>query len=168
MTDKKATETLVADSSSVVVGDETYVVKVFCLAKTIRTFTLLSELAAAVGISEVIGAANDSAEAGEFAQAIAPGFVTKIVAMLPRALAQGTPALFRLLGLVVTPNARLREWEEGEVDTDAELLRVGRRLAYEGTNDQVVNLLMTGVAAIGVETILNTVPKLMTLLGNRS
>lgn len=170
----KATDTILPQSVRVVIGSgetvETYTIATFCLAKTIRTFALMTELAQAAGLSEVVSAANESAVAGEFQNAIAPGFVSRALAVLPKALTSGTPALYRLLGLLITPNAKLRKMDEEGEDIDGYLFNKGRDLSYEATNDQMVDLVVKSVQVIGVETIIKQLPNLMTLLrgGSRS
>lgn len=166
-----ATDTLVPQAVKVTVGSsenaETFTIATFCLSKTIRTFALLTELAQAAGISDVVAAANDSAAAGEFQSAVAPAFVTRALAILPKALANGTPALYRLLGLLVTPNAKLRKMDEEGDDIDGYLLGKGRDLAYEGSNDQIVSLVLKSVQVMGLETITKNLPGLMSLLRAR-
>lgn len=164
----RATDTLMPQTVKVVIGHgedaETYTLATFALAKTIRTFALMSELARDAGISGVVGAAEQSKAAGEFEQAVAPSFVTKVLAVLPSALENGTPTLYRLLGLLVTPNAKLRRMDEEGEDIDDMLLKLGRSIAYSASNDQVVTLLMAAVQVIGIESIIKQLPNLMTAL----
>lgn len=164
----RATDTLIPQVVKVVIGHgedaETYTLATFALAKTIRTFALMSELAQAAGISQVVGAAENSAANGEFSQAVAPSFVSKVLAVLPGALANGTPALYKLLGLLITPNAKLRRMDEDGEDIDGTLLTLGRGLAYSASNDQIVALLLAAVQVIGIESIIKQLPNLMTAL----
>lgn len=167
----RATDTLIPDFTEVKVGDDTFQIRTFCLVKTIRTFALMTELAQAAGISEVVGAANASAQAGEFAgveaglPVVAPGFVTKVLAVLPNALKNGEPTLYRLLGLLVTSNRQLEDWETDEVNSDTELLKIGKRLAFRGNTDEIIRLVMGSVQAIGLKTIVQQLPNLAMLLG---
>lgn len=157
----RSAETLLPAIWSAVVGEEKYTIRTFALAKTIRAFSLIGELIESADIGSVVRAASDSAEAGEFEQDIAPGFVTKALLALPKALRDGSPAVYKLIGLIVTPNSKLRAMDENDEDIDAYLLHEGRRLAYEGTTEQIVNLFGAAVQAIGVETILAQLPNLM-------
>lgn len=160
---KNATETLVAEARTVRLGAEDIVIRTFCLAKTIRAFALLSELAEQAGISNLLGAANDSALAGEFEGAIAPGFISRLVAFLPKALRDGTPAVYKLVGLLVTSNRDLREMDEAEKDVDTELLRIGKRLSYEANPSQFAELITASVELMGVRTVLGNLRGLIAL-----
>lgn len=170
----RATDTIVPQAVKVAIGSgseaEEYTITTFCLAKTIRTFALMTELAAAAGLNEAVSAAEQANVGGEFQQAVAPSFVKRALAILPAALANGTPALYKLLGLLVTPNIKLRRMDENGEDIDGFLLASGRDLAYRGTNDQIVSLIVQSVQVIGIETIIKQLPNLMMLLtgGSRS
>lgn len=157
----KSAETILPESWKATVGEETFTIRTFALAKVIKAFALIGELIESAKIDDVVKAAADSAEAGEFEQDIAPGFVTKALLAIPKALREGSPAVYKLIGLIVTPNSKLRAMDEGDEDIDAHLLHEGRRLAYEGTTEQIVNLFSAAVQAIGVETILAQLPNLM-------
>ena len=155
----KATETLVAEAGSVVVGEATYVVKTFCFAKTVRTFALLTELAEAAGVSQVVASADDVATATQ------AGFISQLFTALPRALREGTPALYKLLGLIVTGNKELKKIErDDDVDVDALLLERGTDIAYDGSTEEVLGLVAQAVQVMGVETIIKNVRPLMGLL----
>ena len=164
----RATDTLMPQAVKVTIGHgedaETYTLATFALAKTIRTFALMSELARDAGLSGVVGAAENAAANGEFSQAVAPSFITKVLAVLPSALENGTPTLYRLLGLLVTPNGKLRKMDENEEDIDGYLLQLGRGIAYSASNDQIIGLLMAAVQVIGIESIIKQLPNLMTAL----
>lgn len=157
----QSAETLLPESWKAVVGDEAFTIRTFALAKTIKAFALIGELIESADIGSVVRAASDSAEAGEFERDVAPGFVTQALLALPKALRDGSPAVYKLIGLIVTPNSKLRAMDEADEDIDAFLLHEGRRLAYEGTTEQIVNLFGAAVQAIGVETILAQLPNLM-------
>lgn len=168
-TTPRATDTIVPQAVKVTVGSgedvTSYVIATFCLAKTIRTFAYMTELAEQAGLSSILSAAGASAEAGEFAEGgIAPGFISRALAVLPNAVRNGTPALYRLLGLIVTSNRKLREMDENGEDIDDYLLKIGRGIAYDGTNEQAVALVLSAVKVIGVDTILAQLPNLTRLL----
>ncbi len=99
---------------------------------------------------------------------VLPGLLAKALAVLPSALAEGQPVLYQLLGLLVTTNKRLRKMDEEGADIDAELTRVGRDIAWRGSNDQVVELLIKSFQALGVDSIVKNLPGLMKLIGGRS
>jgi hypothetical protein len=86
-------------------------------------------------------------------------------AVLPNLLKTGEPTLYRLLGLLVTSNRQLEDWEVDEVNTDSELLKVGKRIAFRGTNDEIIRLVLASVQAIGMKTIVQQLPNLTMLLG---
>jgi hypothetical protein len=156
-------ETLLPTSRKAVMGEETITVKTFALAKTIRAFALIGELVESANLGEIMRAVDASEAGGEFEQDIAPSFVTRVVAVLPSALRNGTPAVYKLLGLIATPNSKLRAMDENDEDIDAHLFSEGRRLAYDATTEEAINLLMVAIEAIGVQTILDQLPKVMGL-----
>lgn len=153
--------TLLPDTWTVEVGEEKYTIRTFSLAKTIKTFSLLGELLEAADVQGVVSAAADSATAGEFSQVVAPGFVSRALLAVPKALRDGSPAVYRLLGLIVTPSSVLYRMEQEEEDIDSYLFIKGRELAHLGTNKQHMALLGAAVQAIGVETIMEQLPNLM-------
>lgn len=163
----RGAETLLAESETVRVGEENFLIRTFALAKTIKAFALIGELIQSADVGGIVGAAASSDESGEFAGAVAPGFVTKALLALPKALGDGSPAVYKLIGLIVTPNSKLRAMDEQDEDIDGHLLREGRRLAYEGTTEEVVALFTAGIQAIGVETVLAQLPKLIRVFAAR-
>ncbi len=167
----KATDTLIPAVVKVTIGNdeegfEHYVIGTFCLSKTIRTFSLMTELSQAVGLSGALSAVTGSDAAAQ--GGVLPGLLAKALAVLPSALAEGQPVLYQLLGLLVTTNKRLRKMDEEGADIDAELTRVGRDIAWRGSNDQVVELLIKSFQALGVDSIVKNLPGLMKLIGGRS
>jgi hypothetical protein len=168
----KATDTLVPAVVRVTIGSEAegtieqFVIATFCLSKTIRTFSLMTELSQAVGLSGAIGAVTGSDASAE--GGVLPGLLSKALAVLPSALAEGQPVLYQLLGLLVTSNAKLRRMDEDGEDIDTILTKLGRNIAYNGTNDQVVELLIKSFQALGVDSIVKNLPGLMRLIGGRS
>ena len=157
-----ATETLVSDAAGIVVGEAKYVVKTFCFAKTVRTFALLTQLAEAAGISKVVASADDGTEDEKTTQA---GFISQLFAALPKALTDGTPAIYKLLGLIVTGNKELKKLErEDGVDVEAVLMERGTDIAYDGSTEEVLGLIGAAVQVMGVETIIKNVRPLMGLL----
>lgn len=160
----QSADTILPDSWKATVGEETFTIRTFALAKTIKAFALIGELIESADVGSVVQAAADSADAGEFERDVAPNFVTKALLAIPRALGNGSHAVYKLIGLIVTPNAKLRALDEGDEDVDAHLLQEGRRLAYEGTTEQVLELFTVALQAIGIETILSQLPNLLRML----
>jgi hypothetical protein len=163
----KMTDTIVKKSVEVVIGEERYTISTFKFAKSLLALQYLSELAAAAGIEQAMMAADVSAANGEFAQegGIASSFVTQIIRVIPKALRDGVPALYQLLGLVVTSNKDLKalEMDDG-ADTAKELYKKGRELAYDGDVNELMNLIAAGAAMLGVEGILKNLAPLMGML----
>lgn len=162
----KATETIVPQSVKVVLGSgeeqETVTINSFCLAKTIRTFTYLSDLGGKVGLSDAVGAvAGTDASSGS----VLPGLLKRALAVLPSALRDGEPSLHMLLGVLVTSNAKLRRMDEEGEDIDGYLLKVGKGISYTASNDQIIDLFIKSVQVIGVATIVKNLPALMGMLG---
>lgn len=159
-----ATDTLVPTNRQVRIDDREYDIAPFKLAKTMVAFRLLTQLAEASGVGEAALAANTARD--ELAEAVengqpATGFLTKLLTVLPKAFANGTPELYKLLGLIVTHASELMEWEDAEKDIDRELFAKGRKLAYSGSNDEVMELVAVGVGQIGIETIVGKFPMLL-------
>lgn len=167
----KASDTLVPQVITAEIDGEKYKIAPFCLAKTILAFELITDLTEAVGVTEVMAAANQEASNLELAAltgSASPGFVRRLFAILPQALREGKRPLYELLGLIITTNAKLRNLEENDEDIRDHLYRAGRTLAYaEGGNQQVIALVAAGVKQIGVESILGNVPSLLALLRTR-
>jgi len=160
-----ATDTLVPRVVTVTVGEDSYRIAPFCLAKTMIFFRLLTELAEAAGVQQAAGELSQAATEGELEGIVAPGFIARILGILPRALREGTPALYKVLGLIVTSNATLRELEENDGDIEGHILKLGRKLAYEGDANTAVQLIVSAIPQIGIETIMGNLPTLMALLG---
>ena len=148
-----AEEGIVPTYTSAIVGDSTYSIGTFSLVKTIRLMSLLGRLAEDLKVGNLVdlwtrpGALLDEDEER-------PGFVSQIIHIIPNALLDGSPTIYELLGLIVTPNGKLRNLEDTGEDVTKHLRAVGRTIAYEATNDQVIHLLVCGVNAVGVESFL--------------
>lgn len=167
MEDKKLTDTLVKKSVNVTVAEQDYTIATFKFAKTVRVFQLLSELAASAGIESVVSAADQSAANGEFEQenGIASSFVANILRIIPKALRDGVPALYKLLGLIITTNQDLKAMERDDsVDTDKVLYEKGMDLAYDGDVEELMNLIVSAVNVMGIESILKNLGPLMGML----
>jgi hypothetical protein len=165
VTEPRATDTIVPQSVRVVLGtgeeQETYTINSFCLAKTIRTFTYLSDLGGKVGLAGAVSAVSDTdASSG----GVLPGLIKRALAVLPTALREGEPSLHLLLGVLVTSNAKLRRMDEEGEDIDAYLLKVGKGISYTATNDQIIDLFVKSVQVIGVESIIKNLPALMGMM----
>lgn len=168
MDSQKATETLMAQLRQVTVNQidgeaVTYRIPTFSLAKTIRAFQYLTELGTAAGLSSVASDIVAEASAGN-QEPVAPAFVLRALAALPKALTSGVPALYRLVGLVVTLNRQLEDWETEGVDIEAELYKVGRKIANRSELPGVVELVTAGADALGIQSIVSQFPKIRALL----
>jgi hypothetical protein len=161
----QATETIVPQSVRVVLGageeQETVTINSFCLAKTIRTFTYMSDLGGKIGLAGAVSAVAET----DASVSVLPGLLTRALAVLPTALRDGEPGLYMLLGVLVTSNVKLRRMDEDGEDIDAYLLKTGKGIAYTASNDQIVNLFIKSVQVIGVESIIKNLPALMGMLG---
>lgn len=164
-----ATDTLIPRVTKVSIGsgeDVTeYRIAPFALAKTMLIFRLLTELAEVAGVQQAAGELTQAATDGELEGIVAPGFIARILGILPLAFRNGTPALYRVLGLIVTSNKELREMEENEVDIEGHLLKAGRKIAYDGNLSDAMNLIFAAIPQIGLETIMGNLPALKGLLG---
>lgn len=164
MSDLKQTETLVKKSVTVEVNGEHYVIGTFCLAKTIRAFQLISELAHAAGLGEAAKTSlQEDIVTGEVNVSLA-NIVGQLIKALPKLLADGVPAIYKLLGLIVTGNRELKRLEKADgVDVDQVLYEKGEEIAYYDDGvEGVMQLLSAAVQVMGTETI---VGKLLPLLG---
>jgi hypothetical protein len=174
---KKATDTIVKKGVHLVVGAALaeegeqpleFYVATFCFAKTVRAFALLTELAEAAGVGKVVDAADKSGVEGEFdnpvEKPVAPGFIQQLVTILPKALRDGIPAAHKLIGLIVTSNKELARMEDDEEDVDEALRRLGRRIAREGSTEEVLGVIAAGAQVMGIETIVKNLMPLMGML----
>lgn len=155
------TQTILPQVSRVTVGEETYNIAPFCLAKTMLTFRLLSELAQSAGVGDALGSFGGDGLQSVAGSGVLPGLIRRALDVLPTALQTSEPALYRVLGLIITANSRLRDLEEREEDIDAYLLSEGRRLAYAGTVEALIGLVLAAINQIGIETILGNLPSLL-------
>lgn len=162
----QGTETLVKKNISVAVGEETYQIATFKFGKMVRALALVADVAAAAGIEDatkkLMGANGD----GE--NLTVAGIVAQVVTVLPKLLHSGVPALYKLIGLIVTPNKELYRMETDEdSDVDKVLLDKGRELAWNAETQEILDILSAGIAQIGVETILGNLTPLVSRLLNR-
>lgn len=170
---KLATETLMKKGIPVTLTDAdgeetTLVLTTFAFGKTVRAFAILTELAASMGISDLMGAASRDNPEGEEKPTMATNFITALLAGLPKLLKAGGPTIFRLLGLIVTGNKELKRLEEEDgVDVDAELLKRGRDLAFDYDNEEIFRLVTIAVQLAGVETVIENLVPLMAALMRR-
>lgn len=171
---KQATETIVKKAVHITIGAALteegeepmeVVVNTFCFAKTVRAFALLTELAEAAGVGQMVNAATETGVEGGFEQPVAPGFVTQIVAILPKALRDGIPAAHKLIGLIVTGNKKLAEMEDDDgVDVDEELRKAGKRISRIGSTEEVLSVIAAGAGVMGLDTIIKNLGPLMGML----
>lgn len=165
MSDLKQTDTLVKKSVTVEVNGEHYVIGTFCLAKTVRTFQLLAELAQAAGLSEAAKTSfQEDIVTGEVNVSLA-NIVSQLIKALPKLLADGVPAVYKLLGLIITGNKELKRLEKADgVDVDQVLYEKGEEIAYcDDGVEGVMQLLSAAVQVMGTETIVKNVVPLLGL-----
>lgn len=162
-TENKATETLLRRTETVHIGEENLNVSTFCVAKTLKAFEYMAALTEAVGLQSIVGGALSADANGEFAgeSPISSTFINRILSVLPTALRTGVRPLYQLIGLIVTSNSRLAALEDGNESVDDYLFIEGRRLAREATTPEIIELVMAGSRALGVETILGNVTALL-------
>lgn len=158
MTSQAATgETLLPQTWTVTVGDETRSVRVFVVAKTIWLFTLLGQLLDKVSAANVIRSVFSEGTDEEAGVSL----ITTVMSVLPVALREGAPTAFKILGLIFISPQTLRQMEDAGEDVEARLLRDGRDIAYLCDTAQTVEIVRVGMAAIGTETIAGILPKLL-------
>ena len=169
---KNPSETILRKSVNVTVVDENgephdITIKEFAFAKTLKVFALVGELAAAANVGRAVEAANQDAEAGSFEtpSPMATNFISTILELLPSALKNGVPAVYKLIGLIPLSNKELKELEKGDGDLDAVLLERGRDFAYDYGIEEVVTLVSAAVQVIGIETIVRNVGPLLKMMG---
>lgn len=139
----------------------------FAFAKTLKTFSLVSELAMAANIREAVSAVGQDAEAGNLEEGTerpATNFIAAIIDIIPAALTNGVPSVYKLIGLIPLTNRELKELEKSDADVDAVLLERGRDFAYEYDIDAVVSLVAAAAQVIGVETIVRHAGPLLKML----
>ena len=170
---KSATDTLVKKSATVVVGERTIVVNTFVFARTVRVFQLLSELAQAAGIEKVLDTPDSAPVVGGTDDNVSEpleltpvsSFFARVVAAIPRLLSEGVPVVYKLLGVIVVGNKELRRLEEQDgVDVDQALYDLGKDIAYEGTVEEVMNLVSVAAGVMGIETVIKAAAPLLRTL----
>lgn len=168
---KNPSETILRKSVTVTVVDEDgasrdITIKEFAFAKTLKVFALVGELAASANVGQAVAAANQDGAAGAFeAEApMATNFISTLLELLPAALKNGVPAVYKLIGLIPLTNKELKELEKGDDDLDAVLLERGRDFAYDYGIEEVVTLVSAAIQVIGIETIVRNVGPLLRML----
>lgn len=163
MSDKSQTETLVKKSVTVVIDGENHIINTFCFAKTVRTFQLISELASAAGLGDAAKTSlQEDIVTGEVNVSLA-NIVSQLIKALPKLLADGVPAVYKLLGLIITGNKELKRLEKADgVDVDQVLYEKGEEIAYcDDGVEGVMQLLSAAVQVMGTEAIVgNLIPLL--------
>lgn len=167
----RATDTLIKQTATVLVGEQTYTIATFKFAKTMKALALVAELAEAAGLGEAAkrlmgdGPPPSDGETVEGDYLSIGGLVTQLITVLPKLLRDGSPVAYRYLGLIVTSNADLRAIEENESsDLDRELLSKGRGLAYEGETAEIATLISKALPLMGIETVVQSIAPLLTAL----
>jgi len=134
-------------------GEQSYTLRAFSLAKTMKCLEYASRL---FGRAEVV----------KLLSMQTTGEVLSLLAeCLPDLLAGARPVLGQTLALVLVPNKQLLEWEDDELDIDAELKVRGRRLINdeEMTLENALNLLFLGVQQMQLEALRKNLPRLAAL-----
>jgi len=162
----QGTDTLVKKTANVIVGEQTYQIATFKFGKMVRALALVAEVAAAAGIEDATKKLMGNGEDGE--NITVAGILGQVVNVLPKLLKDGVPGLYKLIGLVLTPNKELYKMEtDDDADVDKALFIKGRDVAWEAEPQEVMNILSMGVQQIGVETILGNLTPLVSKLLNR-
>lgn len=171
-TGKNPAETLLRKGITVTLvnedGDETGLfIRDFAFAKTLKTFSLVSELAQAANIRQAVAAVGQDAASGNLdaeSEQPASNFIGAILDIIPAALKNGVPAVYKLIGLIPLTNKELKELEKSDADVDGILLERGRDFCYDYDIDAVVALVSAAVQVIGVETIVRHAGPLLKML----
>src|SRR5947207_1585991 len=101
---QKGTDTLVAKTITVTVGETDYRIQTFRFGKMVRALALVTEVAASAGIED---ATRKLMGDGDGAGITISGIVAQVLAVLPKLMNAGVPALYKLVGLIVTSNKDL-------------------------------------------------------------
>jgi hypothetical protein len=177
-TTQTATETLVRKTITITIDGKDYLVSTFRFGKAVRAFALITEIAAAAGLEDAVkrllgedtpAVSGDDEEApAQPAQWTLSSLIGQLLVMLPRMMREGVPAVYKLLALIVTPNAELKEMERDErIDVEKVLYDKGFELAFDGELDEILGAFSAAAQVIGVETLAGNLSALVRMVINR-
>lgn len=148
------TDTLIPTAVSVVIGDTTYTISKFSMAKTAQATRYLYAALAAAGIDATLTDLETQIVPEDTA------FWSKVLQMIPKFLDDAPKELCRLLGLILTSNKQLRLMVDDEQDLDVEFEKVGREIWFEETLDTVLRVISTGISQMSDTAVMDSVKKL--------
>ena len=138
------------------IGEDIYPIRKFCLSKTLRIFSLLSELLKDPEINRLFTVEPDR-------------WTLALIQMLPHLLDTAKPLIMRIVALALTSNVRLREIDEQELSLDAELDKVTKDLSYneELTIEKLLEIVSVSIERMGLDAIRKNLPMLQQQIQNR-
>lgn len=137
-------ENVLTPSAAVVtIGSTNYEVGKFCLAKSMKMLSLLTDISEQAGISAVIAVAQSH------------GLITALADALPRIMGGLEPRLFQLLALILLPNKRLFEIVDRDQSVD-EALKADAKALMQNEDldiDKALEIIQVGYERIGLEAL---------------
>jgi hypothetical protein len=128
----------------------------FKVGKTLRVFTLLSDVVEAGDVASLFVTTDAQADS----QSAQAAFFAKLLTKIPHILRTAKPKLLELVALVIIPDKKLVEAEEN--GTDDELLKAEIRWVKDNVdNDGMFKILEAGIDLTGIDSIRKNVTSLL-------
>lgn len=164
MSQTAVSETLVPTVVSVAVGDQTYSIAPFSMAKSVQAMSYLYAIAEAAGVTDAVarlGQARDEVLLGN-----APNLLSQFTHIVPALFANGAAPAYRLIGLMLTPNYKLKELVRAEESVDNYCAALGEDIAYgdEGTVDKVIEIIQKGFGQMSNQSVMTSLPNFLRLM----
>lgn len=134
---------------TITVGEDSYVVQKFCLSKTLRMFTLLSDLLKDPEVNNLFGADPER-------------WIAALLQALPHLLKNAEPIVLKMIALTLTSNKRLREIDEDEKGLDVALASLVKELSYNEALDleKLIEVVTVAIERMGLDAIRKNLPVL--------
>lgn len=146
-----ADEVLTPGATVVTIGDKSYPVHKFCLAKSMKMLKLLTGLTDDAGLSSVVAVGREV------------GWLSALADGLPKIVAAADAKVFPVIALTLMPNKRLFEIFDNEEDLDAELKKVGKELMKDPYLDfeKAFEVVRVGYDNMGLDALQGNVKALL-------
>lgn len=134
---------LIPDTSVITIGEGTYPVQKFCLAKSLKMLAAITEISEKADLASVV------------ADGQAYGWVAAAVRGLPRLVAVAQPQVYQVMALALMPNKRFFELIETEADLGEELRKEAKKLMMNEALDfdKMFEILQVAYERIGLESL---------------
>lgn len=103
---------------------------------------------------------NDDLSALVTGQLTQADLIKRLLPNLPSLIRTARPVLQRAIALIVTPDAEVADLEDAGTDIRVEMERRGRSLFKEAELTEVINVLASGIKALGIDALAQALPNL--------